>query len=186
MMMRSRITVEKAYWNKAALDPDVDVKYISDLSTKECLEALGEIKGTALEIGCGVGRLMKDGYHGIDISQAMLDIAVGRKPKCTFHLCDGRTIPYADEHFDSVYSVLLFQHLPIEAVEGYIVEAYRVLKSGGTLRFQFIEGIEDEPFSKHHDCPRIIDLLLKTGFTVGTVDEGLAHSSWVWLTGKKS
>ncbi len=180
----TRVAEEKKYWNKVALDPEVDIKYISDLSTKECLNAIGEMEGVVLDIGCGVGRLMKPGYYGIDISSEMLEIARERHPDYNLEITDGRSIPYKDEFFDKVYSVLLFQHLPLEAVGAYIKEAYRVLKSGGVFKFQFIEGTENEPFSKHHDRSKIIKLLLLAGF-VGPEMRGGVHDSWTWVTGRK-
>ena len=146
----NRVELEKAFWDTNALDKDVDKKYISDISTEDCLNDLQGMFGEVLEIGCGVGRLMKKGYWGIDISTNMQEIANTRKPECGFKHCDGRTIPFDDDSFDSVYCYLVFQHIPKDAVDGYIKEAYRVLKKGGTFIFQWIEGAENEPFSKHY------------------------------------
>ena len=183
--MSSRIKQEKDYWNKAALDPEVDTKYISDLPDEKYFEALGDLKGRVLEIGCGVGRLMKPGYYGIDISSEMLDIAKSRHPTYNFEITDGRSIPYKAQFFDTVFSVLLFQHLSLRAVKKYINEAFRVLKTGGVFRFQFIEGTEDEPFSKHHNAKEIVDIMEEVGFTVDSMDRGLVHISWSWLIGRK-
>ncbi len=181
----TRTEEEKKYWDKAALDPDVDIKYISDLPIVAGLNAVGKMEGVVLEIGCGVGRLMKPNYYGIDISEKMLEIAKERHPKYNFRITDGRSIPFRNKFFDSVYSVLLFQHLPLGAIIGYIFEAFRVLKSGGTFRFQFIEGTEDEPFSKHHNAKKLVDTLEVAGFTVEPMDQRLGHISWSWLTGRK-
>lgn len=172
-----RIQEEKQYWNKAAQDPEVDMKYICDLDTGKCLEAIGELEGKVLEIGCGVGRLMKDGYCGIDISEKMLEIARKRKPNCEFKLTDGRSIPYEDNTFDSVYSMLVFQHLPIEAVETYIKEVRRVLKENGVFIFQYIRGKEDAPFSKHHS-------IIPRGFSFHE-ETGLVHPQWTWVHATK-
>ena len=105
----TRLDQEKTYWNECAKDPDVDIKYISDVSTEDCLDAIGVLDGFVLEIGCGVGRLMHSACTGIDISEDMLKIARKRKPDCTFIKNDGRTIPFEDSFFDSVYCVLVFQ-----------------------------------------------------------------------------
>lgn len=175
-----RIYVEKSYWNEAAKDPQVDDKYISDIPDNGFLERLMQPEGKVLEIGCGVGRLMEDGYSGIDISEEMLKIARERKPKCEFKLTDGRTIPYPDESFDVVYCVLVFQHLPLEAVRGYVKEAERVLKKGGKFVFQLIEGEEDALFSKHHFLPSVL---------AGSSFEGIAskggHPLWTWVVAHK-
>lgn len=179
----SRIDEEKNYWNTAATDPQVDVKYISDIPTKQFEWIHTQLFGKVLEIGCGVGRLMKPGYYGIDISNKMLKIAQERQPDCRFKLADGRIIPYSDSSFDSVYSVLVFQHLPLEAVAGYIAETKRILKKRGVFIFQFIEGTEDAPFSKHHSLDEIKKLLIPE-YSV-TLKRGLIHPLWTWVTARK-
>jgi ubiquinone/menaquinone biosynthesis C-methylase UbiE len=177
--------IEREFWDNAAKDPNVDTKYISDLSTEECLNAVGFWAGDVLEIGCGVGRLMRPNWCGVDISSNMLDIASERKPDCHFRLTDGRTIPYDDEVFRAVYSVLVFQHLDEDGIKAYIKEAYRVLEILGTFRFQFVEGNEHEPFSQHYPLSKIKEWLEEAGFKIETVDKGLVHYQWVWLTCQK-
>lgn len=176
----NRVLLEKKYWNSAALDSEVDQKYISDVNDGFD-EMLGELDGKVLEIGCGVGRLLKDGWYGIDISENMLATAMVRKPKCHYKICDGRNIPYANETFDSVYCVLVFQHLPIDAVEDYIYEASQVLKKGGKFIFQFIEGTEDEPFSHHHSLDKVKKFLKNEGFTIEYIKKGVIHPLWTWI-----
>lgn len=180
-----RLTQEKTYWNTAAEDPEVDDKYISNI-TEGFDEVIGCLPGKVLEIGCGVGRLMKPKYYGIDISSKMIDIAKKRHPECVFKLCDGRTIPYEDKTFNSVYCVLVFQHIPFDAVKGYIEEAYRVLKKNGIFRFQFIEGRESEPFSHHYDIDRMLNAVSnKFNVYAGEIEKGLIHPQWTWITAHK-
>ena len=182
----NRQQFEREYWNKNALDPEVDKKYISDLDTGECLEAIGKLEGEVLEIGCGVGRLMKRGYHGIDISENMIDIARERKSECIFQVNNGQDIPYPDDYFNSVYSVLVFQHIPIANVYYYISEASRVLKDKGKFVFQFIEGDEDEPFSKHYNLSDIVEIMDYNDFVVKSVKKSLVHHMWTWVYAKKT
>lgn len=144
-----RIEEEKLYWDKAAEDPNVRDNWIVDktLKDEDFIKLLKPIlKGRVLEIGCGIGRLSELYDCGIDISPKMLKLA----PKGKEHkLCDGRTIPYPDESFDSVFCVEVFQHIPY--TKPYIEEAKRVLKPGGSFVFQYIEGdSEDGPFSFRH------------------------------------
>lgn len=180
-----RTQQEKIYWDANALDPEVDTKYICDLPTPECLDALGELQEPVLEIGCGVGRLMKPGYYGVDISENMLEIAQKRNPDAYFFLTDGRSLQFEDNFFHSVYSVLLFQHLPLEGVEAYIKESARVLVVGGVLKFQFIHGTESEPFSHHHRIKDIVDILTKNNFVGESMVIGSVHPKWVWITARK-
>lgn len=195
--MADRLELEREYWNKAAQDPDVDIKYISDVSTEECLEALNGVDGgETLEIGCGVGRITNRlaqrqcwGIYGIDISQSMLEIATERsywKHGTTYKLTDGRSIPFEANKFSGVYSVLLFQHLEPASVHDYILETSRVLKPGGIFRFQFIEGIENEPFSQHHKLEDLQICLGTHGFKIDKTDQGLCHPQWTWITARKT
>ena len=181
----NRLDEEKQYWNLASLDPDVDKKYICDLDNEPFFKALGELPTPVLEIGCGVGRLMQPGYTGVDISKGMLKIAKKRKPECHFFHCNGRILPFEDKEFQSVYCVLLFQHLPEEGVKSYLKEAYRVLRKGGTFRFQFIQGRENEPFSHHFTLDDMDDWAQEAGFLVTQIDEKLIHINWTWFTAKK-
>jgi ubiquinone/menaquinone biosynthesis C-methylase UbiE len=177
------VNEERFYWNQAAADPHLDTRYICDLPTPLFQEPLASLKGRVLEIGCGVGRLMKPGFHGIDISDELLIIAMQRRPDCEFVVSDGRSIPYGEDSFDSVYSVLVFQHLSLKTVLNYIKEVKRVLKRGGVFIFQFIEGTEDAPFSKHHNFDKIASALLPEFRFI--VRKGLIHPSWTWVEATK-
>ncbi|MGB2987121.1 MAG: methyltransferase domain-containing protein [Phycisphaerae bacterium] len=100
-----------------------------------------------LEIGCGVGRLLKPIARrcrkviGVDISERMVAFAADYLrgvPNIEVHLNDGRGLPMVeDTSVDWVYSHLAFQHMTLqEIVEGYLAECARVLKPGGYLRIQ--------------------------------------------------
>lgn len=180
-----RVTQEKNYWNTAAAHPDVEAMYVCDIDDDSRNRALGKMDGRVLEIGCGTGRLLRPHWFGIDISQKMINIAKNLKPICNYAITDGRTIPFEDEYFDHVYCVLVFQHIPFDGVVSYIKEVARVLKEDGTFRFQFIEGDEDEPFSKHYSFKKIEKALNEVGLNVYSKKEGLGHESWVWVKAKK-
>lgn len=182
-MSQSRLELEKNYWNENALDKEVDSKYIADVPTKLCLQDLGELEGRVLEIGCGVGRLLQDGWYGIDISTNMLQIAKQRQPNAKYLSTTGRTIPFKDNVFDNVYSYLVFQHLEPNAVKSYIDESYRVLKNGGMLTFQFITGTEREPFSNHYSKQEIKRFLAE--WAEVTFKQSKAYKGWTICTAKK-
>ncbi len=110
---------------------------------------------TALEIGCGPGRLLRPmsanflEIHGVDVSDEMVDLArvnLAGRLNAFAHHSDGATLAaFADETFDFVYSYAVFQHIPSrEVVFEYLRHAHRVLKPGGILRAQF-NGLP------HHD-----------------------------------
>jgi len=100
-----------------------------------------------LEIGCGVGRLMKAlasqcaHVAGVDLSERMLEHArryLAGTPNVSLHLNDGRSLEMvADASIDFVYSHLAFQHITLyEVVDAYLAEIARVLKPGGYCRIQ--------------------------------------------------
>lgn len=100
----------------------------------------------SLEIGCGVGRIMKHmaprfrEVHGVDVSAEMVARGRGRLmdlPNVFFDKNDGTSLSiFAPESFDLVYSYIAFQHMPRKIVHGYFGEVGRVLKPGGLFWFQ--------------------------------------------------
>ena len=168
------------YWETAANDKDVDKKYICDIESDLFAKVL-QFEGKVLDIGCGVGRLMKEGWYGIDISPSMIKIAKTRV-NGKFKVNDGRTLPYKDNFFDASYCVLVFQHLPFEIVESYINEAHRVTKKH--FVFQFIDGNEDEPFSKHHELSKVLKTL-RDKFKIVEIKSGYIHPLWTWIICEK-
>jgi cyclopropane fatty-acyl-phospholipid synthase-like methyltransferase len=192
---------ERTYWDKAASDPGVDKKYIADVNTDECLKAIMPYlkHHKILEIGCGVGRLTSRlatssqygccNLHGIDISKKMVKLAVHHTPwkvYATYKQSDGRTIPdfECNCEFTSIYSMLTFQHLDPETVQGYIKEAYRVLNKDGVFRFQYVEGDYHGDFDHNYKTEDMIKWLQEVGFQVkiSEGDRGLIHPQWMWLT----
>src|SRR5271169_5583169 len=100
----------------------------------------------ALEIGCGLGRLMRPlsaqvgEIHGVDVSDEMVRGARERLsgiPNAHVHRSGGADLAgFDDESFDLVYSFAVFQHIPSrEVIFGYMREACRVLAPGGVFWF---------------------------------------------------
>lgn len=192
---------EKQYWDTAAKDKDVDIKYICDIDTQLCLDAIvPSLKmGNILEIGCGVGRLLTQletqdslypsKFYGIDISSKMLSIAKKRSKdtnRVFYKKNDGRTIPFESNSFDSVYSMLVFQHIPNDAKESYIKEASRVLVQGGIFRFQFIEDAELGLVSYGISRDEILTMCEYAGFAIDQVNTEVIHPQWTFITGIKT
>ena len=99
-----------------------------------------------LEIGCGIGALLKSvshmasEVHGVDISGEMLKQAASRlagRPNVILHKTNGALEMLEDGQFDLVYCSGVFIHFPRkDLVYAYFHEAARVLKDGGYFRFQ--------------------------------------------------
>jgi trans-aconitate methyltransferase len=140
-----------------------------------------------VEIGCGYGRLTSviAGWYpdatvsGIDINPAVLACALpGASYYCADHLTDFR-------NQDAIYSVALFQHLPHDEQRFYICEAADALRPGGVFRLQFIEGDRDNFCDHWTPLERMRGWFDEALLDVGSVDRGLAHPQWTWITGIK-
>jgi SAM-dependent methyltransferase len=107
----------------------------------ELLQIIPTADDTVLDVGCGVGRLLKAlapqvaATIGIDVSEEM--VARARENLAglpvTLQHGDGTTLaPVADASVEGVVSLVVFQHIPDPRVTlGYIREIGRVLKPGG-------------------------------------------------------
>lgn len=101
--------------------------------------------GTALDFGCGVGRICQalaphfDEVIGVDISVSMVELAriyAAEVPNCTFQVSTTSRLPFADNEFDFAFTLTVLQHLPRRIAAGYVAELLRVLKPGGILFMQ--------------------------------------------------
>ncbi len=98
-----------------------------------------------LDFGCGAGRLSNAlAEHagevvGIDIAQSMVDEAnrINRHPdRVSFVAYDGGRLPFADESFDSVVSLISIQHSPPAVPLACLVELHRGVGPGGARGVQ--------------------------------------------------
>jgi SAM-dependent methyltransferase len=101
---------------------------------------------SALDFGCGVGRLSQalaghfDNVTGVDISEAMVKLARkhnrhGRR--CTYvHNPRDNLRVLGNRTFDLIYSNVTLQHVPPPLIAGYISEFVRLLDRDGVLAFQ--------------------------------------------------
>ncbi|HTO87232.1 MAG TPA: methyltransferase domain-containing protein [Thermoanaerobaculia bacterium] len=100
----------------------------------------------ALEIGCGLGRLLRplsltvEKAIGIDISPEMIARAreaLADLSNVELWVTKGRLDDVSDASLDLVYSFIVFQHVPSRAaVYRYLRESARALRGGGVFRFQ--------------------------------------------------
>jgi ubiquinone/menaquinone biosynthesis C-methylase UbiE len=109
---------------------------------------------TVLDMGCGTGRftvpMAENGAEvtGYDISPAMLEQlrCTARDRGQVVHAREGDMahLPFDDDTFDVVTSMLALMHIPVEDRQQVFLEVARVLKPGGRL----VLGVKNELFER--------------------------------------
>jgi SAM-dependent methyltransferase len=123
----------------------LDAERLSDYLTPEA---------TALDFGCGMGRVARyvaehcAEVWAVDAAEGMLKLAAERladRPNVRFAQCHETAIPdVPDRSVDLVYSILVLQHLEREDAFKVLRELYRVLRPGATAYLTFPNLLSDE------------------------------------------
>ncbi|NOT31052.1 MAG: methyltransferase domain-containing protein [Planctomycetes bacterium] len=112
---------------------------------------LEEVLGPAralVDIGCGIGRMDEflaprvGTLIGVDVSGEMVRkarVRLAHLGNASFVEGDGFTLPLPEGSADTIYSHIVFQHMPRPVARGYFREALRVLRVGGDFLFQMPE-----------------------------------------------
>ncbi|WP_156727712.1 methyltransferase domain-containing protein [Streptomyces apocyni] len=109
-----------------------------------------------LDMGCGTGRftvpMAEAGVQvtGLDISRAMLDVTEAklsaRGLSGDLYEGDMAHLPFEDNSFDVVTSMLALMHIPLEDREAVFAEVARVLRPGGRLVIGVKNGLFEQFF----------------------------------------
>jgi|UniRef100_UPI0040496DD5 SAM-dependent methyltransferase len=177
---------DHTFW--ASGEADVTQHILNGISVNE--------QTCALEIGCGVGRLMRPlakrlaAINGVDIAPGM--ISKGREllsdlPNARLEVTDGSLNMFPSQTLDYVYSFVVFQHIPSKrAISRYIQETARVLKPGGVFKFQ-VDGRErsllrgaDTWLGVWFKPNEIRQILQGAGFNI--VDTWGEQTQYYWIT----
>lgn len=153
----------------------------------------------ALEIGCGIGRLLVPlservrEAHGVDISDVMIEksrVFCAARPNVTTRVTQGTLAGFDDGSLDFVFSFIVFQHVPDrETIRVYLAESARVLAPGGFLRFQ-VDGrwnrksLEPGTYDGVKlSSDDVHELIAPTGLEI--VDEWGQETHYHWVTARK-
>jgi SAM-dependent methyltransferase len=111
-------------------------------------------RGTALDFGCGVGRLTQalcDYFtkcYGVDISPTMVEQARLYNRfggACVYVANDAPHLRcFESDTFDFIYTMIVLQHIPPDAGNAYIAEFVRIMKPEGLLIFQVPSTLRNE------------------------------------------
>ncbi len=136
---------------------DIDYRAQSD-----CIRRLNQLFGnggkTHLDLGCGTGphvrHFLDFGYqsHGLDLNQAMLDLAQIRCPEAEFSLQNMSSFT-ADGPVDLITCFLYSIHYNagISKLEECLQSVYKALQTGGVFCFNVVDRtkIDNKLFTQH-------------------------------------
>lgn len=139
---------------------------ITEVMARAASFALPAAHSTALDFGCGVGRLTQalavhfERVTGVDISPVMVEQAQRYNrygERCRYVLNgDNRLRMLSDGSFDLVYSSITLQHLPPRHIRSYLREFVRVLRPGGLLIFQLPASYRSLRVRLQHGIYRVL------------------------------
>lgn len=127
--------------------------YFNSLRLKYALDAISDVNGKILEVGCGAGAFARSigDYRSdlkivaCDIDPKSIEIAKNFGGKITYTLGDIQKLPYKNNSFDAVLAFDVFEHL--EKPEEAFLEIFRVLKKEGV--FHCAIPVEGSFFTLH-------------------------------------
>lgn len=122
------------------------------LHLRYALDALRDVRGKVVEIGCGSGRFIASvgaarpdlEVHGSDVSKTALALAEQR-PNLHVKVADALALPYPDGFFDAVLMIDVLEHLPDP--KKALAEVRRVLRPNGV--FHLVFPCEGHPWTLH-------------------------------------
>ena len=181
------------HWNSSRFDRD------NGISQHERAIAFIELRGAALDIGCGssgriIDLLLATGFEpqGIDVSPRMIELARSRHPEVLFELADIRHWqPPRRYAFVSAWDSIW--HVPLKDQAAVLLKALGALESGGVMIFT--TGGVDEPEERRNTLmgppmyhaalgiPRTLAVIAQAGAVCRQlVNLAFARSAWPWST----
>jgi SAM-dependent methyltransferase len=114
------------------LDILINPTYLIRKSLKKIIQEFsGRLNGKVLDAGCGTKPYENFFQHAEEYVGMEYDDSSKKHPNKPDVFYDGKTFPFPDNHFDSVISTEVLEHVfnPNE----FLLEVHRVMKSGGLL-----------------------------------------------------
>lgn len=148
-------------------------------------EALRE--QVSLEIGCGVGRLLRPAARyfrraiGLDVSQEAIREAerlLADLPNVELVLGNGINLSsIATGSVDFAFTFAALSSMPVSVIANYLAELARVVRPGGVMRLQVYLGKEQDTYEedtiaiRSFSEERFVAAISRAGFTVEFVEE---------------
>lgn len=159
---------------------DTEISFVLDRITAQ---------DEVLDIGCGTGRITipvarrARAVTGFDLTEAMIEQAALKATDAgldvRFEQGDMAALPFPDNSFDAVVSMLALMHVPPVDHPQVFSEVRRVLRSGGRL----IIGVKNSVFERFSSADRfatvdITDVENKELVFTGTREGGELRAPW--------
>ena len=208
----------RSYWNSCAQENARKHIAIDDWESEEHFHRSGlrdiqkilESSGVTLaqgsrvlEIGCGIGRLLKPlamerrdlEIYGVDVSTEMIQQGKERLSDFnTIYLAqvNGKDLSlFENDFFDFIFSYVTFQHIPRCYLDDIFSEVHRVLKREGIFTFQ-MQFREDNPRAeppendyrtiRYYTPDMLHTMCCRAGFRVLTVEKLRTKEGYLYTT----
>ncbi len=166
----------ESYWNRRWTDAEEDAAEFLDLNIYPICyaeEVISRVPGRILEVGCGLGRLVKH-YNsrgrdiaGIDRSEIAAEQILSQASHLDIRIEDAKAMSFSDAEFDISLAFGVYHNLEFDLEEA-LLEFARVLKPGGhfviSMRPQNLEMLLNEYYwrlkTSKKDRPRKFHKLL--------------------------
>ena len=129
----------RSYWDRRWKEAGRDLDSFTDMSiypAKYAQMVMDDPRASVLEIGCGLGRVLKH-YHrlgfqicGIERSHVAVDALLADDPTLKVQVGDALELPYGEEQFDTVMAFGVYHNLE-EGMEQALAQAAHCLKPDG-------------------------------------------------------
>ena len=211
----------RCYWNSCAQENARKHIAIDDWESEEHFHQSGlrdmkkilnggdatiAVRSRVLEIGCGIGRLLKPlamerndlEIYGVDVSSEM--IVQGKKrlsafPNVRLAPVNGKDLAlFENEFFDVIFSYVTFQHIPREYLHNIFREVHRVLKKKGFFSFQMQyreDNTRAEPPGndfrtiRYYTPDMLHSMCSRSGFTVEEIEKPQKKEGYLYVTATK-